>query len=147
MKTQVLSSVQALQPGAEIWILPTPHESPWSARIDWYLNFQLSRGLKNQSAHRSPVLEKLLDEIKWALPADVQIKHAPLLIATMGRLPAEWILVPERWDQADKIFEPTLGLKRQHLRVFAPSHFKSSVLKDSGLPSTAVVEIVNPAER
>jgi len=147
MTTSSLSSVQALQPGAEIWVIPPPAESAWAARIDWYLNFQISRGLASKPSSRSSVIEKLLSNIKWTLPLDFKVDHASLLIAPMGRVPANWILIPEAWNNEEHLLRQLKDLKSAKIRIFPPAGVSVDRLIRSALADDMTVEIVSQTER
>ena len=45
-----LSDYQALSPGADLWILPTLEESFWTQKIDYYLNFQISKQTSQETS-------------------------------------------------------------------------------------------------
>lgn len=117
---QVLSSVQALQPGADLWIMAIPSDSHWSRQVDWYLNFQISRGLQTKIPERSMNLEKLLHDVQWTLPESFIAKENPLLIAAAGRLPARWVLLPQTFDVSLSFLEKASQLQPGTVRLFLP---------------------------
>ncbi len=43
MNVQVLYKVGVFGPGSSLWIIPHLDHSPWSQRINWHLNFQISK--------------------------------------------------------------------------------------------------------
>lgn len=126
---QILSSTQALLPGADLWILPHPEVSAISRSVDWYLNFQMSRGLQNKPRRRSDTLESLLRTIKWALPATMEPSESPLLIAASGRLPAQWVLMPSRWTTNLEFLHQAAPLKPQRVRLFLPATLSPDVFR------------------
>lgn len=128
----LLSSVQALQPGADLWIMSTPETSSFARNIDWHLNFQISRGLQNQSRRRSDPLEALLKKIRWNLPAQVTLPESPLLISALGRLPTQWVLLPEKWNSELSFLAAAAKLRPQKIRVFLPATLSPNLFRAVG---------------
>jgi hypothetical protein len=124
MKLQVLLNHEAFKAGAELWIVPGFEYCHLTRQIDWYLNFQLGRGLP----HRPPPLSKELTDVarKWDFdPPEFKIDpQAPLMIASRDLLPNDkTILIPyeepvKTWAQA--IYKIWVDLQKPSLRVFLP---------------------------
>lgn len=128
---QTLSATQAFQPGADVWILPTPEVSPTARNVDWLLNFQITRGLANEPRRRGDVLENLLKKIKWALPSSKSTDGQPLLIAAAGRLPTRWVLLPAQWDEGLTFLKSAAELQPLKVRLFLPANLSPDVFRAS----------------
>jgi hypothetical protein len=118
----------------ELWVLPPPNRSSWFAKIDWYLNWQLCKGLTHEK--RRPAVELLRvnedNEIPWFEPPT--FPKAPLLVATRGRIPADGCMVLETghslkaWlTEVRRINEQLRG---KSLRVFLPPDYEPKEAAD-----------------
>lgn len=128
---QLLSATQAYQPGADVWILPQPESSQLSRNVDWLLNFQITRGLANEPRRRGEQLETLLKKIKWTLPPSHDKSGSPLLIASTGRLPTRWVLIPEVWDAELSFLNSAADLMPAKLRLFLPASISPDLFRAS----------------
>lgn len=121
-----------------MWVLPSPLNSLWSRKIDWYMNFQITRGLQHQSGSRSKHLEEILSRVAWKLPGEFNTEQDPLLIAVGPRLPCTWLLILEDFVADKKSFGRALpvlskvwsDLKEPRLRLFAPLDFSKEMMVD-----------------
>ena len=126
MAVTPLSQASALNPGAELWIAPASVESKWTARLDWYLNFQISRFSRHQPLQRSSHLEAVLNETQLPLPPVPELEAAPLMISSGNLLPNRWVvLIPltehknlQNWAEACTKVWDSLG--KPSLRIFLP---------------------------
>lgn len=124
-----LSPTQAWTAGARMWIAPSPIHSLWSRKLDWYLNFRISKGLTHQAQPRSEQLEAILSRIEWKIPAQTDITEKPLLIASGLWLPCDWLLILEDFanektnidKNLEKVARAWSDLGEPALRLFAPS--------------------------
>lgn len=128
LSSQTLSPVQAFQPGADLWLVPPPSVSGWGRQIDWYLNFQISRGLDTRPQKRAKSLDQFLEKIQWSLPASYISNDAPLLISSEGRLQARWVLLPNQWQSPLEMFRQALPLRPQKIRVFLPPQLSADLV-------------------
>lgn len=144
MAIQKLSQAGAFGSGSELWVLPQIEISQWARKIDWYLNFQISRAKSHTPRKPDPELSEILGEneisfVKYA--RDEQ--NRPLLVASHSHLPNQmtlevpykseakgWVeIVHRNWDQ----------LKRPNLRVFLPPNLESDeFIKAWPEPQTSV---------
>ncbi len=130
-----INRAHAFSPGSDLWILPaSAAQSPIARRIDWYLNFQLSRA-RMRKPHEIPVsVKKILTENKMdELLQDPERNEdaRPLAVMAIDRLPAnmvvelpyaksgEWIL------NAKAVWE---GFSKPRVRVFLPSDLEPALL-------------------
>ncbi len=113
----------------DLWVLPLPAHSTWFARVDWYLNWQLCKGLAHEQAKPSLQLFRVLEENGMHFE-DQPREKVPLLVFSKGRIPATKCLVLEcsqtlaEWLRT--IHRMASDLKVQSLRVFLPKHFSKS---------------------
>ncbi|KYG64544.1 hypothetical protein [Bdellovibrio bacteriovorus] len=124
MALSVLSQASAFNPGSELWIVPDLEKSQWTARLDWYLNFQLCKA----SRHVSPSIPNYLQEVlsETELPKvqfAVKTSH-PLMIASEELLPNKWVVIVPWQDNLGpwiaQVFEVWHKLKEPSLRLFLP---------------------------
>ncbi len=138
MTVHELTATQAWTSGARMWVAPTPANSLWSRRLDWYLNFRMSKGLTHQSQSRSPQLEGILERIQWKLSPSTDVSEKPLLIAAGLWLPCDWILVLETLSSEKNQLSPALeqlasawsDLGEPKVRIFAPTQFPKDGLAE-----------------
>ena len=130
MSIKILYKVGALGPGSSLWIIPHLTHSPWSQKINWHLNFQISKMkfLKTQElnsklktilkSHNIPVYKK---KVTSSLPLLIE-SHFFLPNSKIVELPStkthkEWI------DLAHKVWKK---LSKPSLRLFLPESFPIS---------------------
>lgn len=130
MAVTILPQASAFNPGAELWVVPQETSSPILAKLDWYLNFQLSRA----SRHRSCMLPVEVSSIikTCALPT-INFSQAPetgTLIASDYLLPNRWVLQIPKQDKFDSWCEQLSNhwskLGKPTLRVFLPQGYAST---------------------
>lgn len=109
----------------DLWVLPPPRASAWFSVIDWYLNWQMSKGLAYPGLHLPNEVLRLSEEYEVPLPALKQTDaSAPLLVLNHNRLPTAKCVVIESqpiepWLKA--AYAVALNLGADHLHVFLPS--------------------------
>lgn len=124
MATTVLSQASALNPGSDLWIVPDLTKSQWTAKLDWYLNFQICKS----SRHKTPVLPEFVNEVltetELEKPQINSDQDAPLMIASQALLPNKWVIVVSWNDDITawslKTYEIWQKLKQPSLRIFLP---------------------------
>lgn len=133
MATSVLSQASALNPGSDLWIVPDFANSQWTAKLDWYLNFQICRASRHQSSPIPDYLNYVLEETELKKPAIPVEDQAPLMIATQQLLPNKWVvLIPwngnlgEWVQQAFKVWQ---NLQQPSIRLFLPPGQSSGSLQ------------------
>lgn len=112
-------------PGKDLWILPPPSHSRWVARVDWYLNWQICKGILHAAASVADRLQKLAQEYEVDVPGrfgGAALDVAPLLISSRGLIPAARAVVlgqpEERWLARAKAV--AVGLGATEISVFLP---------------------------
>lgn len=139
MSMSLLPATQAWTAGSPIWVAALPENSLWSRKLDWSLNFCLTKGLSHRSQPRAIALENLLKTIAWKIPAEMEMNQDPLLIGAAQRLPCDWVLLLKNFSTEKK--KLAMGLKtlstvwqqlgQPKLRLFAPTHFEQKDLLES----------------
>jgi hypothetical protein len=110
---------------ADVWVLPSATHSQWFSRIDWYLNWQLSKGLAHEPTRLSLDLLRIMDENGIAIQSPVQGGPMPLMVISQGRIPAAKCVVLESpveiapWLQA--VHALLSGLGPTKAQIFLPS--------------------------
>jgi hypothetical protein len=79
----------------DMWVLPPPAQSKWFARIDWYLNWQLCKGLAHERRRPSVELFRIMEEGGIAYTDTPVTANAPLMVISHGRVPASQCVVIE----------------------------------------------------
>lgn len=121
----VLSQASALNQGAQLWVVPGSENSRWTMKIDWYLNFQISKASRHQAPPSPLYLQKVAAETGLEKTSFVTASQSPLLIPCHDLLPCRWTaMVPlhknyTEWVlQIEKLWE---SLERPSFRVFLPA--------------------------
>ena len=142
MTFRSLSHHTALTPGADLWILPNKTHSFWTKRLDWYLNFQISK--PHPHPQISSQQRRQLQE--WELPlVTTSLKVDLLMIASDNLLPnKQTVILPfiqKKWatwiQQAHHI---SINLKSPTLRLFLPDHYSFLDIKEKW-PKTIETEL------
>lgn len=109
-----------------LWVLPPPRLSAWFPLVDWYLNWQMSKGIAYSGLHLPNEVLRLAEDYEVELPMIKTAQQpAPLLILSHGRLPTDKCVVldyledNENWlNQAHQI---SLDLDVKNVHVFLPA--------------------------
>jgi hypothetical protein len=118
-----LPSASAFNPGAKLWVVPEFDQHPLIGKIDWYLNFQLSKALRHQPAQPAASIKNLI--LACELP-NLDFKAGEdcgILIPSGLQLPNRWVLsMPSKQRQTwvKDIHQSWSKLGRPSLRVFLP---------------------------
>lgn len=105
-------------------MIPPLDKSAWSTRIDWYLGFQLRRGVPHKRFEFSNDIRQLMESYEAPLPRIPRLDSAPLMVASETRLPNhQTVLIPEAdstQEWAKSCHRIWRGLGRPPTRVFLP---------------------------
>ncbi len=121
MPQSILSLNQCFQPGDDLWIIPDYENSKLTQKIDWYLNFQISKSKMHHRPIISNFLEKTLEQCE--LPKFNFTEKNILMIAPQNLLPSQWVVVVSfqnllQWkSEIDRVWND-LGTPKT--RVFLP---------------------------
>jgi hypothetical protein len=113
-----LPQTQALQPGADLWVVGDPKDSRWALKIDWELNFQILRAGVHERPRLSPELVEITAHSGLEAP-HIESRSRALLLAADLNLPCRWVLSLADWKTAT-IAKAREDLKSPSLRVFLP---------------------------
>lgn len=124
MALSVLSQASALNPGSDLWIVPDLERSRWTAKLDWYLNFQICKSSRHQTAALPEYVKTVLSETEQTTASVTLSVASSLMIASPELLPNKWVLVvPWTEDMTEwtaEIFKIWNGLQKPSVRVFLP---------------------------
>lgn len=132
MALKKLVNPSAFGAGADLWIIPDPNSSPWSRKIDWYLNLQILRAQNHQTTELPSKIQEILieNEIQWVSPRAPE--NCALLVNGRDHLPTRSVLCiygelkPKEWIQKgveiwEKLNQPTV-------RAFLPESFDDALI-------------------
>jgi hypothetical protein len=135
MALSVLSQAGALNPGSDLWVVPQLGKSQWTAKLDWYLNFQLCKSSRHVSPQVPVYLNEVIKEAELEKFYRPVVKTAPLMIASEPLLPNKWVVVVP-WDDnlnswTESIFQVWTGLNQPTMRIFLPPGQSTGTLQQS----------------
>ena len=124
MSVSVLSQASALNPGSDLWIVPDLERSRWTAKLDWYLNFQICKASRHHSPKLPEFVGHVLRETEQGFPNVSLTADSPLMISSSDLLPNKWVLVVP-WTEnmsawTEKVVKTWRDLKEPSLRIFLP---------------------------
>lgn len=123
---QSLFRTGALGPGSNLWVAPSGDCSEWNKKLDWYLNFQISKSKEHVPSTISPEFSKNLIEYEIQ-PQECKVKSDLLMISCEGRLPTKMLVIVPFADQfkdwIENIYQVWLNLLKPNLRIFLPNDF------------------------
>ncbi len=109
-----------------LWVLPPPRLSAWFPLVDWYLNWQMSKGIAYSGIHLPNEVLRLAEDYEVELPV-IKPTHqpAPLLVLAKGRLPTDKCVVLDFLDDEKQwlkhAHEISLNLDVKNVHVFLPN--------------------------
>ncbi len=120
----------------DLWALPTPGFSRWFTRLDWYMNWQMSKGLAYGGLHLPAETYRIAEQYDVSVPKaatpSASATLAPLLIDPFGRVPARRCLVVDGAGSLKvwlgEIAELSQRLQALEIRIFLP---KEATLPDA----------------
>ncbi len=124
MAISVLSQASALNPGAELWLVPSAVQSRWNVKIDWYLNFQICKAGRHTSKRSADFLNYVVSETGLD-KVNLNLKdNDTLLISSQNLLPNRWVAVIDNTDfksWVNESYKVWHSLNCPTLRVFLPT--------------------------
>lgn len=108
----------------DLWIFPTPRASRWFARMDWYLNWQMCKGLAYAGLHLPADTLRVAGQ--HGVPVTQDVPPGPLLIIPGARVPTKKCLVLDDREEAldgwlARAAEHARRLTAETARVFLPA--------------------------
>ncbi len=144
MATQAQSQ-HAFLPGCDLWIVSQKIPKTFLLRLDWLLNFQISKGQRHTHRDRLEALEVWVTRTGLDLPELPAAARAPLLIAANPLLPCRWLM----YDEFDNLeawlanaHERWQGLGKPSLKFFLPEGEDAQTLIRTWKPYDPVEEYV-----
>ncbi|MCB0391677.1 MAG: hypothetical protein KDD58_10305 [Bdellovibrionales bacterium] len=141
---QTLFRTGALGPGAKLWITPGGEATEWNKKLDWYLNFQITRA----SHHIPKTLNKdFLNKIKSYNMSfeSFSPKSDLLMISCEERLPTKMlVIIPFKEDiilWVNEIHQLWLKLLKPSIRIFLPQNFPISDFSNIWPDRTSISDI------
>ena len=133
MAIKSLYRAQAFGPGSDMWVIPSKESSNLNQKMDWYLNFQLSKAHDHQSQSLSPQLRSLLNANQLQMLADSPAHTGALMLSAEHSFPTKTVIeVPfdnkKKWVEHIHVTWQNLG--QPALRVFLPSPLSPDEFKD-----------------
>ena len=129
MKAQSTLPSKALDPGADLWIIPDRRTSSWSKKIDWYLQFLISKAMIHKPPQISAEITKRMQENDHELFSHELGHSSPLLILSERQLPnKKTVHLPFLGDQkswVEQVHQVWSGFNSPSLRVFLPKGIES----------------------
>jgi hypothetical protein len=108
----------------DLWIVPPMQHSAWFAHLDWYLNWQMCKGLAHKSLALDAQMYRLAEEYDIPVESPHSADKAPLLIACKNLSPADYCLVlPFKGDLKDWLVEAktiAFKIKAADVHIFLP---------------------------
>ena len=133
MAFQEISSVGALTPGANLWIIPDYKVSYWSRKVDWYLSFQVAKAQIHKSQQMSEPLKEIVEHCELPFKDTSLPDFMPLLITSQHNLPNKYTVKIEFQGSAQawlkNIHLVWVNLQRPSLRVFLPNNVNIADVK------------------
>jgi len=118
----------------DLWVMPTAQHSAWFARLDWYLNWQMTKGLSYQRQKPSLELLRVMEMSDIAFGAHPEFGNTPLMVASTGRLETDRCVVIAYGDDLKawlgQVADLAEKLKAQKLRVYLPKGSAQSAARD-----------------
>jgi hypothetical protein len=124
---------EAMVAPCDLWVLPSPRVSRWFTYLDWYLNWQMCKGLAYSGLHLPAETYRVAEEYGVPMSERGADESAPLLIASEGRVPAKKCLVLDssggmkEWLAKIRKVASQLGVTT--VRIFLPSGADESEAK------------------
>ncbi len=110
----------------DLWVLPPPRASAWFAHVDWYLNWQLSKGLAYSGLNLPHEVGRMAEILEVEVPT-IQISEQPnLLVLSQGRIPSKKCVVIDDTKNFDRdwvrqVVEVAKELDAKRVHVFLPA--------------------------
>jgi|GEM_PF-3466258 len=113
----------AFQPDSDLWAFSSRTPKSFIAKLDWYLNFQISKSSRHQKQKRSQTIDQIISQTELNLPQLHAEAATPLFLSVRELLPCRWIaLYPQTdctaWLAAVQM--TWLHIGKPNLKLFVP---------------------------
>ena len=113
----VLLSAHAFKSGVQLWLITDYQHSSWTAIIDWYTNFQITKNRMKKTTKKQTTLN-----LQAASLTKEQKHNLPLLIGSSSLLPCQQLLeLPYTKNWLDEAYSLWQSLNSPSLRIFVPA--------------------------
>lgn len=156
MKWQILYRSQAFGPGSQLWFIAGANsseiektKSSLTNKIDWYLNFQLTKAHKHKPQHFSNSLKSIVSENNLPSFTTTGSAPQPLMIVASEQLPTSAVIevpIPEHaasWPKS--VHEIWKKFGQPSLRVFLPPKISAEEFKTLWPDSSTAEMTIVPA--
>jgi hypothetical protein len=131
---QQLYSSASFSPGANLWVIPDLAQSYWSNKINWYLNFQISRLINHKKKTTPKKLEKIIQDNKMEFQFHHQVpEQSPVLISPNHQLPCGQVLMlyfESETQWINSIYKEWIHLKTPDTRIFLPKNLDEKTFRE-----------------
>jgi len=119
---------------SDLWVFPPYRHSKWLAKMDWYLNWQMCKGLAHKGFHLPVETARVAAHFEVNLPVTPSISQiSPLLVLSQQRVPTKKCLVVNFTDNGkqwlETVGEQATQLSAKSLTVFLPESLDESQAK------------------
>ncbi len=140
-----LAASSALSAGSDIWVTAPVKISSWTQKIDWYLNFQITRFTQRKKTVPAPELQEL-----WMKSFDFKIKEDfledddEMVLLSSPSLPCKWVIHLPHWTEKKEISAALLkkisALNATSVRFFLPKNQAPHISKTQNLELSFVAD-------
>lgn len=113
----------AFQPDSDLWVFSGKIPKSFILKLDWYLNFQISKSSHHQKQKLSETIDQIVSSTEMKLP-NIQMETAsPLFLSVRDLLPCRWIALYPQTESAawlDAVQTTWLHLGKPKLKLFVP---------------------------
>lgn len=131
----VLSSNQAFNPGADLWITPDFASSKIASQLDWYNNFLMGKMLRKKKLELPPQVKAIIQQTEIPHKEIELASTANLMISSAAQLPNRWtVMIFYNQDSTfwcQKIYDLYLHLKKPSFRIFLPTNLSMNQFIES----------------
>lgn len=116
-------SQHAFLPGCDLWVVSQKIPRSFFLKLDWYLNFQISKGLRRQTRPRAEVLDSWVKDTGLDFVEQKNPAMAALVITPPTLLPCRWLFYSECSDLnswVEGLNPHWTGLGKPSLKFFLP---------------------------
>jgi hypothetical protein len=134
----------------DLWIIPPATHSAWFSRLDWYLNWQMCKGLSHRNAPPHAEVFRLAGEHGLTIDAPLPgLGEAPLMISGQRLLPTKACVVLDytgdlkTWLSEAKSITSQMQIKNSRVYLPAGASVAKAVEIWEKLKGTCLVEFMD----
>ena len=129
-RPQVLHQHGFFANSSDLWLCSEPKTSKWAQKLDWYLNFQMTKAYINTPRPLHESLEKWIEEHNFFLEGKKEVKESKaLLFSGAENLPCQQLIVQKYTGEPNLWLKKLIGiagnLNSQFPRIFLPDSLSS----------------------